>query len=143
MAFKNHFGLWFFNGSLLKDLNNILENAQEGKTKFMRHLKFTSVNDIDKLLVLNYVQEAIENQKKGIVPKKGKNKIEKEPPLFKELFLKNKELQQKFQSLTPYKQKEYFEYINTAKQEKTKGYRLEKCIRLLKKGIGLNDAYLN
>tara|TARA_R110002050_G_scaffold1281_1_gene9149 strand:+ start:37751 stop:38344 length:594 start_codon:yes stop_codon:yes gene_type:complete len=141
MAFKNHFGLWFFNGSLLKDPNHILENAQEGKTKYMRHWKFASVTDIDKPLVLKYVQEAIENQKKEIVHKIGNKKPEKEPLLFKELFLKNKELEQKFQSLPPYKQKEYFEYINSAKQEKTKGSRLEKCILLLEKGIGLNDAY--
>lgn len=37
MAFKEHFGLWFFNGVFLKDPNGILVNAQEGKTKAMRH----------------------------------------------------------------------------------------------------------
>lgn len=31
-AFKNHFGIWFFNGVFLKDDLNILQNAQDGKT---------------------------------------------------------------------------------------------------------------
>jgi hypothetical protein len=35
--FKNHLGLWFFNGVFLKDDLNVLESAQEGKTKAMRH----------------------------------------------------------------------------------------------------------
>ena len=38
--FNNHFGVWFFNGVFLKDPKKVLENAQEGKTKGMRHWKF-------------------------------------------------------------------------------------------------------
>ena len=48
--FKNHFGIWFFNGVFLKDEKGILENAQEGKTKAMRHWKFSSIEEIDKKL---------------------------------------------------------------------------------------------
>ncbi len=35
-AFKSYFGLWFHQGALLKDDNNVLINAQEGKTKALR-----------------------------------------------------------------------------------------------------------
>ena len=35
-AFKNHFGVWFFNGAFLSDPLHILINAQEGKTKGLR-----------------------------------------------------------------------------------------------------------
>jgi uncharacterized protein YdeI (YjbR/CyaY-like superfamily) len=38
-AFKNHFGLWFFQGSLLKQNTKLLVNAQEGKTQAMRQIK--------------------------------------------------------------------------------------------------------
>ncbi|WP_245625567.1 YdeI/OmpD-associated family protein [Flagellimonas eckloniae] len=41
----------------------------------------------------------------------------------------------------PTSKKEYCEYINEAKQEKTKIKRLEKIIPMIEKGIGLNDAY--
>ncbi|MBT8318987.1 MAG: DUF1801 domain-containing protein, partial [Gramella sp.] len=35
-AFKKHFGIWFFNGALLKENTSLLVNAQEGKTKALR-----------------------------------------------------------------------------------------------------------
>lgn len=143
MAFKNHFGIWFFNGAFLKDPQNVLENAQEGKTKAMRHWKFTSSDQIDQKMVLAYIQEAMTNQKLGRVHVPEKIGTETVPPSFQELFDKDKGLEQKFQSLAPYKQREYYEYINTAKQEKTKLSRMTKCIPLIEKGMGLNDVYRN
>ena len=46
-----------------------------------------------------------------------------------------------FDSLTPFKQKEYSEHIGSAKQEKTRISRLEKSIPLIAEGKGLNDKY--
>lgn len=143
MAFKNHFGIWFFNGAFLKDPQNVLENAQEGKTKAMRHLKFRSLAGIDQNMVLAYMQEAMANQKLGKVHVPKKNAPEAIPPSFQELFDKDKGLEQKFRSLAPYKQREYYEYINTAKQERTKLSRMAKCIPLIEKGRGLHDVYRN
>ncbi len=64
VAFKHHFGIWFFNGSFLKDPKKVLENSQEGKTRAMRHWKFTAIDQINPKLILAYIYEAIENQKK-------------------------------------------------------------------------------
>ena len=64
--FKNHFGLGFFDGAALNDPKNILENAQPGKTKAMRHWKFTSQDQIDTKAVLAYMQEAVENMVKRL-----------------------------------------------------------------------------
>ena len=71
-AFKNHFCLWFHQGVFLKDEHNLLINAQEGKTKALRQMRFESKADINKAAVLAYVKEAIENQHAG---KKAKRKI--------------------------------------------------------------------
>ena len=46
-----------------------------------------------------------------------------------------------FEKLTPGKQKEYIEYINSAKKEETKKDRLEKITPLILEGKGLNDKY--
>lgn len=142
-AFKNHFGIWFFNGVFLKDKNNLLEQAQE-KTKGLRQMRFESIDDIDKHAVLAYVTEAIENQKLGkeIKPeKKGKTiVIPKELQIALET---NKNFQSAFKALTPGKQREYCEYIELAKQEKTKMSRLEKIKPMILKGVGLNDKYKN
>ncbi|WP_101956434.1 DUF1801 domain-containing protein [Flagellimonas eckloniae] len=71
--FKNHFGVWFFNGVFLKDPQKVLRNAQEGKTKAMRHWYFSSEKDIDKASVLTYMVEAIENQENGMEMVAAKN----------------------------------------------------------------------
>lgn len=140
--FKNHFGVWFYNGSFLSDPIQVLSNAQEGKTKGMRHWKFQSMEAIDADEVLNYMNEAIENQKKGlsIIPEKSSKELQV-PALLKQALTENNTIKIAFQSLSPYKQKEFCEYIREAKQEKTKVRRLEKILPMIEKGVGLNDAY--
>ena len=141
MAFKNHYGLWFFNGVYLTDPENLLENAQDGKTKAMRHWKFRSNDKLDNKLILEYIQEAIENQKRGLELKPERNKETAIPKLLLNVLETNEQLRQGFQGLTPYKQREYCEYIDTAKQEKTKISRLEKILPMIEKGVGINDKY--
>ena len=142
-AFKNHFGIWFFNGVFLKDEKQLLTNAQE-KTKALRQMRFESFSEIDKNTVLVYVKEAIENQILGkeLKPeKKGKPIII--PKELNDVFKKDTLLKDSFQNLTPFKQREYADYIDTAKRVETKQARLEKIIPMIFKGIGLNDKYKN
>lgn len=61
--FKNHFSLGFFEGASLRDTKDLLENAQPGKTKAMRHLKFTSEDTIDPTFVMEYMKESLANAK--------------------------------------------------------------------------------
>jgi len=143
--FKNHFGLGFFNGVFLKDPKKVLVNVQEGKTQAMRHWKFNSIEGIDGPAIVAYINEAIENEKKGmrLAPVKKNESILIVPRLLKEALAKNPEMNTAFDSLSPYKQRDYAEYISTAKQEKTKISRLEKIVPMIKQGIGLNDKYRN
>ena len=141
-AHKNHFGIWFFNGVFLKDEQNLLMNAQE-KTKGLRQMRFESIHYIDKNTVLAYVKEAIENQKSGKEIKPEKTKKVLIPEALKTLFQSQTELHTSFKALTPYKQKEYCEYVETAKREATIESRLEKIKPMILKGIGLNDQYKN
>lgn len=139
-AFKNHFGIWFFQGALLSDKKGLLQNAQEGKTQAMRHLKFKDVSEIDENLVKEYVLEAIENQKLGKVIKPQKKPLII-PDELKEALSKSSELAGAFDKLTRGKKRDYAEHIETAKREETKQTRLKKIIPMIKKGIGLNDKY--
>jgi len=100
-AFKHHFGIWFFNGVFLKDEENLLVNAQE-KTKALRQMRFESVDDIDKNLVLAYVKEAIKNQKLGKEIKAVRNTKSVVIPEELNLVLKAKsDLNNSFKALTP------------------------------------------
>ena len=141
--FKNHFSIGFFNGIFLKDPEKILVNAQEGKTQAMRHLKFESVSDIDSITVLAYMNEALRNQEKGIqlLPNKGQNPNLILPGLLAKALTDSPEIKKAFYGLSPYRQREYAEYIANAKQEKTKLSRIEKISILIKAGMGLNDRY--
>lgn len=142
MAFKSHFGLWFFNGVFLSDPENVLVNAQEGKTKAMRHWKFNTPEGLDKSLIREYIQEAIENQKRGLSVKPERKSTEViVPELFKKALAEKSGLVSSFEGLSPYKQREYCEYIATAKQEKTKLSRLKKILPMIEEGIGMNDKY--
>jgi len=143
--FKNHFGLGFFNGMFLKDEKKVLINVQEGKTQAMRHWKFQSVGTIDQKGVLAYMNEAIENQKKGLklIPEKKEKSKLVIPELLEKALNQNPEAKKIFSTLAPYKQRDYAEYISTAKQEKTKLTRLAKILPMINAGIGLNDKYRN
>ena len=143
-AFKNHFGIWFFNGVFLKDEKNLLVNAQENKTKALRQMRFESIDDIDKASVLAYVKEAIENQKLGkeIKPERKGKKVTI-PDELEAALKSNKDLQTSFKTLTPGKQREYCEYIETAKRDATKQSRLKKITPMILQGVGLHDKYKN
>jgi len=140
-AFKHHFGIWFFNGIFLKDENNLLVSASE-TTKGLRQMRFEKMKDIDKKVVLRYVKEAIENQKLGkeIKPEK-KDKTVDVPNELKLVLDENHVLRDAFKIMAPYKQREYVEYIETAKRQETKLARIEKIKPMIIKGVGLHDKY--
>ena len=142
-AFKHHFGIWFFNGVFLKDEKKLLQNAQE-KTKAMRQMRFKTIKDINKNIVLTYVKEAIENQKLGKEIKPNRTKKETIIPAeLQNAFKNNSQLKISFETLSPSKQREYCDHISTAKREATKQTRLEKITPMILQGVGLHDKYKN
>ncbi|AZQ43747.1 DUF1801 domain-containing protein [Nonlabens ponticola] len=60
VAFKHHCALWFHKGSLLSDPFGVLVNAQPGKTKMLRQMKFQQGEVLDRALIAKYVQECID-----------------------------------------------------------------------------------
>ncbi len=139
-GFKDYFALWFFNGVFLKDEKKKLINAQEEITKSLRQWRFTSKDDVNEKEVLEYIREAIENEKEGKVIKPSKKESIISELLEKEM-TQNPALAAAFEKFSPYKQYEFLEYIETAKQEKTKISRIEKVIPMILANVGLNDKY--
>lgn len=139
-GFKNYFAIWFLNGVFLKDEKKRLINAQEDKTKSMRQWRFTSKDEVNEKEVLEYIQEAIENEKQGKVIKPSKKEAIISELLENEM-TQNPALKEAFAKFSPYKQYEFLEYIETAKQEKTKLSRIEKVIPMILENVGLNDKY--
>ncbi|MCG2611772.1 YdeI/OmpD-associated family protein [Flavobacterium sp. SM15] len=141
-GFKSYVGVWFFNGVFLKDEKKVLVNANEGVTRALRQWRFESKDEIlkNEKFILHYINEAIANEKAGLAIKP-----EKKEEIISDFWLAelktDKKLKAAFEAFTPYKQREFLEYIESAKQEKTKLSRIEKIRPMVLDGIGLNDKY--
>lgn len=142
-ATKKYFVVWFFQGVFLTDRAGLLTNAQEGKTKAMRQWRFTNLDQVNDKLLLEYVEEAIQNQRDGLEMKpvrKKKPQIAIAPEL-EQLLIMDTDVRLLYEQLSVAKQNEFNEYITNAKRKATKASRLEKVVGMLRAGEGLNDKY--
>lgn len=140
-AFKEFFTLWFYQGALLKDEKGVLINAQEGTTKALRQWRFTSLKEVKKTWIKAYINEAIKNERAGRRITADRSKPLIIPPELKSALNTNRLAKSAFAQLTKGKQREYIDYIASAKRPETKAKRLEKAMPLLLSGVGLNDKY--
>lgn len=140
-AFKSYVGIWFFQGALLSDPDQVLFNAQEDKTKAMRQVRFNSHSEIPEDLIRNFIAETIQNHLDGKKVEARKATPLVLHPLLEKAFQENPKLESAFNLITPYKQKEYCIHLAGAKREATQLKRLEKIIPLILAGKGFNDKY--
>ena len=138
-GFKAYCALLFFKGVLLKDPNGILVKTGEN-TRVGRQIRFTDARKINELapVLKTYIQQAIEVERAGL-----KVTFKKNPePVPEELQRKLDDipaLKAAFGALTPGRRRGYILYFSAAKQSKTRESRIEKCMRQILKGKGLND----
>ena len=142
-GFKSYFGLWFYEGASMSDSQGVLTNAQEGKTKDLRQWRMTTAKEIKVRSIRAYVKEAIELSRvaKKKSPQKRNVSTVEVPPELHGALRANKKAAAAFNSLTPGRQRDYAEYIATAKRPETKLKRLEKILPMITNGVGLNDKY--
>ncbi len=140
-AFQSYVSIWFFQGVFLKDPKKVLVNAQEGKTKGLRQWRFSATEEIEEKTILEYVAEAIQNQKEGkeIKPQKSTRLVL--PEELANYLANHREAASAFEQFTPGKKREFSEYINEAKREATRMKRLDKIVPMILQGQGLNDRY--
>ena len=74
-----------------------------------------------------------------IKPSRGKPVLV--PPELNEAMSESQDLAEKFEQLTKGRQREFAEYIESAKREETKRKRMEKIIPMIRAGVGLHDKY--
>ncbi|MCF8374157.1 MAG: DUF1801 domain-containing protein [Bacteroidales bacterium] len=140
-AFKSYVAIWFHQGTLLSDPHKLLINAQEGVTKALRQMRFSSVDQIDENIVNEYIREAIQNQKEGKSIKPDTNKELILPDELAFAFQEDPEIEAAFKKFTLGKQREFAGYILEVKKHETKQKRLQKIVPLILDGVGLNDRY--
>jgi uncharacterized protein YdeI (YjbR/CyaY-like superfamily) len=132
--------LSFIKGSLLKDAKHILIQQTEN-SQSVRVIRFTSVEQIAKLkpVLKAYINEAIDAEKAGLKVKFKKPSEFKMPEEFQSKLDENPALKAAFTALTPGRQRGYLLHFSAAKQSKTRASRVEKCMKQILNGKGLDD----
>jgi uncharacterized protein YdeI (YjbR/CyaY-like superfamily) len=139
-GFKEYCALLFFKGALLNDPNGILIQQTEN-VQAARQVRFTSAREISKMekTLKAYIYEAIEVEKAGLKVKLKKTTEFKIPEEFQKKLDKNATLKKAFAALTPGRQRAYIFYFSQAKQPKTREARVEKYMKQILNGKGLDD----
>lgn len=140
-AFKSYFGLWFFQGALLKDPQKILVNAQEGRTRAQRQWRMKSATEIRPVLIRRYIKEAIAIAKSGREIKPDRSKPLVIPDELRSALGNSRKAGSSFEKLRPGLQREYAEYVSSAKRAETRQRRIQKILPMIASGSGLNDKH--
>jgi len=140
-AFKSYFGLWFYQGALLKDDKSVLINAQEGKTKALRQWRMASGKDIKPAIIKRYVKEAMSLVDQGREIKADRAAPLEIPVELQKALRREKDATAAFAELRLGLQREYADYVASAKRDDTKRKRIARILPMIEAGIGLNDKY--
>lgn len=139
-VFKEYCALLFFKGALLKDPEGILIQ-QTKNVQAARQLRFTSVKEIAEksAIIKAYIFEEIEVEKAGLKVQLKKTKDFSIPEEFEKKLEENSSLNTAFEALTPGRQRAYIFYFSQPKQSKTREERVNKYLKHILNGKGLND----
>ena len=139
-GFKEYCALLFFKGALLNDPNGILIQ-QTKHVQSARQVRFTNVREIVKMerILKAYIYEAIEVEKAGLKVNLKKTSEYKIPEEFQKKLNKTPALKSAFYALTPGRQRAYIFYFSQPKQSKTREARVEKYMKQILNGKGLDD----
>src|SRR6187549_420498 len=139
-GFKEYCALLFFKGALLNDPNGILIQ-QTKNVQSARQIRFTNIREIVKMekILKATVYEAIEVERAGLKVKLKKTSEYKIPDEFQKKLNKSSALKKAFEALTPGRQRAYIFYFSQAKQSKTREARVEKYLKQILNGKGLDD----
>ncbi|WP_339202252.1 YdeI family protein [Peribacillus sp. FSL P2-0133] len=139
-GFKEYCALLFHKGALLKDAHGILIQQTEN-VQGARQIRFTNVQEIvaTETILKAYIHEAIEVEKAGLEVNYKKNTEFIIPEELQKKFNEIPSLKTAFEALTPGRQRAYILHFSQPKQSKTRESRVEKCMKKILYGKGLND----
>ncbi|MBC7554788.1 MAG: YdeI/OmpD-associated family protein [Taibaiella sp.] len=139
-VFKEYCAVLFFKGALLHDAHHILIQQTEN-VQSARQIRFTNPGEVTELkpTLKAYIYEAIEVEKAGLEVELKKTKEYTIPQEFQEQLDSVSGFKAAFEALTPGRQRGYLLHFSAPKQSKTRASRVEKSIKAIFDGKGLND----
>ncbi|MFK7769970.1 MAG: YdeI family protein [Mariniblastus sp.] len=140
-ATKTYFGLWFYQGALLTDEDEVLINAAERKTRALRQWRMSSAKDIKVRAIKKYIVEAMNLVEQGRQIKPVRNKPIVVPAELQRALAANPNARTNYEKMSKTCRREYADYISDAKKPETKLRRIEKILPMILSSTGLNDKY--
>jgi hypothetical protein len=137
-AFRHHVKFTFYNGSAMSDRKKLFNHCVDNE--FNRSIKYTVLEEIDEGAITQYVKESIEVNKKGfkrVVPPKAL-----QIPDDLQTALSNDTIATKFfQELSPGYQKDFVQWVTSAKRIETRIDRISKVVKMCREKRRMNDQY--
>ena len=139
-VFKEYCAVFFFKGALLADPDGILVQQTEN-VQAARQVRFTNIKEVKERerILKTYIYEAIEVERAGLQVKLKKTKDFKIPEEFQTKLDKMPSLKKAFDALTPGRQRGYIFHFSQPKLSKTREARVEKYLKQILSGKGLDD----
>ena len=139
-GFKEYCALLFTQGALLRDPQGLLVQ-QTKNVQAARQLRFTHAKEVTALAatIKAYILEAIELEKAGVKVEYKQTEDFEIAPEFQARLDNTPSLKAAFEALTPGRQRGYLLYFAGAKQPATRAARVEKYVRAIYAGKGLQD----
>lgn len=141
-VFKKHAGITFFRGTELPDKAGLF-NQGEGNAS-IRTIRLTTLDGFNKEAFRALLRAAVNLDAEPWTPPPSPTK---RPPLpmpdfFAKELKRNKKAAAGFQSLAPTYQREYINWVSTAKQPETRARRLAETLKALAAGRRYSDRKL-
>lgn len=126
---RDHCGLNFFKGVLLKDHSGLLYKQTENM-QTDRQLRFMSSDQIIRMeeIIRSYITEAIKIELEAKTVTMKKTEDYPVPSELQELLDSNSEFRKSFEKLTPGRQRGYLLHFSAPKQSKTRYSRIERSM---------------
>jgi uncharacterized protein YdeI (YjbR/CyaY-like superfamily) len=139
-GFKKYCAILFVKGALLKDSKGVLIQQTE-HVQAARQIRFTNIKEViqNASIIKAYIKEAIQIEKAGLKVELKKSTELLFPEEFQKKLEKTPALKKAFFALTPGRQRAYNLFFTAAKQSQTREARIEKCMKQILAGKGLND----
>lgn len=144
-AFRQHAVFGFWKAALMNDTEGFLQkNSADGGSAMGNFGRLTALWDLPPDdVIAGYIRQAMKINEDGLkLPARKKDKGVVVAPLYFLDYLRKEPLAlENFNRLSPSHQREYIEWAEDAKTEKTRESRLSKTLELLKEGLTRNWKY--
>lgn len=140
-AFKEYAFISFLKGQYIIDSQNILQLKSENTVAERYYIAKNPKQIIDnEALILNFIQQAIEIEKKGLKTTPKKVEDFPIPNELQQAFEEDKVFKNAFQALTSGRKKGYLLHFNGAKSSEAKLRRIKKNYEKILKGKGFQET---